>query len=223
MPITRRFWHRQPAIDAALVQRFADFIGPDKLVVDIGAGYAPWPHAIEFVDYKAWPQLAGRTVRVVDIENEPLPYADKSVDFAYCRHTIEDLDHPSLLLREINRIAKAGYIETPSPIAEFCRGIDGGYPGRGYCHHRWFVWVAGSELRLLPKFPDVEHIATAPGADVRLIETLNFSPAHWNTYFAWIGEFSFRVLKQHRDFPFPQYHEHIDEGIKSASETLATS
>ena len=43
MPLTKYFWHRQPAIDAALLKHFADFLGPGKFVVDVGAGYDPWP------------------------------------------------------------------------------------------------------------------------------------------------------------------------------------
>ena len=113
------YWHRQPAIDAALLREFADSLGPGKLVVDVGAGYDPWPYATEFVDREAWPALAGKKVHVLDVELDRLPYADKSVDFLYCRHCIEDLHNPTLLLREMNRVAKAGYIETPSPLAEF--------------------------------------------------------------------------------------------------------
>jgi hypothetical protein len=213
MPIDQQFWHRQPAIDAALASHFANFIGPDKLVVDVGAGYDPWPHATEFVEYDEWPNLAGKTVRRVDVENEPLPYADKSIDFIYCRHTIEDLDHPALLLREMNRVAKAGYLETPSPMVELCRGVAGEL--RGYFHHRWFVWANHGTLMLLPKFSAVERLEFSSDYDIRLVALLNNTPACWNTYFPWTGGFTFRVLKQHRDFAPTRYHEQINAAVGS--------
>src|ERR1043166_6850718 len=138
MPFTHFFWHRQPVVDAALCRRFGEFIGPAKLVVDIGPGYDPWLFATEYVDCEEWSQLAGKPLHILDVELQKLPYADKQVDFLYCRHTIEDLHNPTLLLSEINRVAKAGYIETPSPLAELSRCTSGNHNTfRGFAHHRW--------------------------------------------------------------------------------------
>jgi ubiquinone/menaquinone biosynthesis C-methylase UbiE len=47
-----------------------------------------------------------------------LPYEDKEFDFVYCRHVLEDLIYPFRVIKEMQRVAKAGYIETPSPMAE---------------------------------------------------------------------------------------------------------
>jgi SAM-dependent methyltransferase len=195
MPFQQYFWHRPPAIDVALLKHFADFIGPGKLVVDVGAGYDPWPHATEFVDCEAWPELAGKKVHALDIELDRLPFADKSVDFLYCRHTIEDLHNPTLLLREMNRVAKAGYIETPSPLAETCRGVDGvqGADWRGYIHHYWMTWSDGQRLNLLPKLPVIEYTKQTAKFDATILKVLSAHPIAWNTYFAWKGGFEFAI------------------------------
>jgi ubiquinone/menaquinone biosynthesis C-methylase UbiE len=63
-----------------------------------------------------------------------LPFEDKSVDFLICSHTLEDLRDPIRVCREINRVAKAGYIEVPSRAMETIFGLEHrGYPG--YYHH----------------------------------------------------------------------------------------
>jgi len=218
--LTNYFWHRQPAIDAALLREFADCLGPGKLVVDVGAGYDPWPYANEYVDREAWPQLAGRKVHALDIELDRLPYADKSVDFLYCRHTIEDLHNPTLLLRETNRVAKAGYIETPSPLAEICRGINQGLI-RGYPHHHWFAWGDCGTLTLMPKLTVVERIDFLPPFDDQVEALLNSTPLLWNTYHAWRGELRFDVLRNRFGFDVigditPMITSAINDGMHSA-------
>jgi hypothetical protein len=193
------YWRRQSAIDSAIISRCLDAFCPGSVVVDVGAGYDPWHYANEFVDNAAWPALAGKKVHIVDVEFEPLPFADKSVDFLYCRHTIEDLSCPFLLLSEIRRVAKAGYIETPSPMAEFARGIDRGAGHRGYAHHRWFVWVDEHGLNLMPKFPSVEFVDIGD-SESTMDSLLAAQPGLWNSYLPWRGSFGFRTLRHPTDF-----------------------
>ena len=214
------YWHRQPAIDAALLREFADSLGPGKLVVDVGAGYDPWPYATEFVDREAWPALAGKKVHVLDVELDRLPYADKSVDFLYCRHCIEDLHNPTLLLREMNRVAKAGYIETPSPLAEFCRGSEGpDIPWRGFHHHRWFCWLDGERLTLLPKYGGIETMRVPEATDEQIVLALNTSGFCWNTSLAWRDMLDFRILREPADFTFePKYVALLNAAASTAVE-----
>jgi SAM-dependent methyltransferase len=222
MAIERHFYRRQPAIDAALLDRFADFIAAGKLIVDVGAGYDPWPHATEFVDNGTWKELSGRKLHVIDVEREPLPFADKCVDFIYCRHTIEDLSCPLLLLLEMNRVAKAGYVETPSPMAEFTRGVNIGAGLRGYLHHRWLAWVDGNCIMLLPKFPLVESAAISESEEAQLVGLLNAGAPLWNSYLVWSGSFEFRVLRHPTDFALPiDYGDIIARAIVAGQHNAA--
>jgi hypothetical protein len=43
-------------------------------------------------------------------------------------HMLEDMYNPFPICAEMSRVAKAGYVETPSPVAELCRGVDGDKP-----------------------------------------------------------------------------------------------
>jgi SAM-dependent methyltransferase len=216
------FWARQPAIDAALLKHFAGFVGAGKLVVDVGAGYDPWPHATEFIDRHSWPQLTNKLHRKIDFEVDPLPYPDKSVDFLYCRHTIEDMHNPTLLLREINRVAKAGYVETPSPLAEFCRGTGCEGGDRGYRHHRWIGWSNSGCFCLLPKYPVIEASIVSQEFEARIIRDLSTTPALWNSYFPWDGQLNFRTLEHLRDFDLvSQYGEMINNGIIASVKSTA--
>jgi hypothetical protein len=82
---------------------------------------------------------------------DPWPLADKSIDFAICSHTLEDLRDPLAVCRELVRVARAGYIEVPSRAAEQSRGWE--HPRlAGLSHHRWLIDIEGTRLSFLMKF-----------------------------------------------------------------------
>jgi hypothetical protein len=66
---------------------------------------------------------------------EPWPFADRQFDFAVCSHTLEDVRDPVFVCRELQRVARAGYIEVPSRVEEQMVGVHGAWPG--WSHHRW--------------------------------------------------------------------------------------
>jgi hypothetical protein len=81
---------------------------------------------------------------------EPYPFRDKELDFVICSHTLEDVRDPLWVCSEMVRIAKAGYLEVPSRIAESSRGIEAGQVG--WSHHRWLIDIAGSHVSFLMKY-----------------------------------------------------------------------
>lgn len=179
-----------------------------KRVLEIGPGHVPFSNSTEYVDWQAWPQLAGKPVHALNINQDSLPLTDKSFDFVYCRHTLEDLYNPFLMCREMDRVAQAGYIETPSVVAEAARGVDYQSPGwRGYHHHRYFVWAEGDTLMFLPKYPVVEHI-NLEEIENRLAERLNAHALYWNTYFFWEGSLRFRLLEHDKDYRILRDYPH---------------
>lgn len=82
---------------------------------------------------------------------EPLPFADKAIDFAICSHTLEDVRDPLAVCRELVRVAKAGYIEVPSREAESSRGWERPRIA-GLSHHRWLIDIEGSRITFLMKY-----------------------------------------------------------------------
>ncbi len=187
-----------------------------KLVVEVGPGHRPFSKATESIDSHILPGVVADAHRI-DINKDRFPYADKQVDFLYCRHVIEDIYNPIWAVAEMSRVAKAGYIETPSPVAELCRGVDGGAPHwRGYHHHRYLYWVEENSLHFMPKMPIVEHLDFL-GAENTLIEKLNESPLFWNTYCFWTGQINLQEAKV-KVPPLPSTYSHFLQMSKQAIE-----
>ena len=68
---------------------------------------------------------------------EPWPFEDGRFDFAVCSHTLEDLRDPIWVCAELQRVARAGYVEVPAVVEELTWGVQG--PWVGWTHHRWIV------------------------------------------------------------------------------------
>lgn len=184
-------------------------------VLEIGPGHVPFPLASVFVDWNHTPAMQGRDLHVLDINQDRLPFEDGSFDFVYCRHVLEDIYNPLWVCREMQRVAKAGYIECPSPIAECARGVDGNFPPwRGYHHHRYAVWNDNGVLTFLPKYPAWEMMPIPPAGEQQLYDILNTSPWHWNTYLLWRETLPARMLHHGREFDMmTSYPEICSTGI----------
>lgn len=106
-----------------------------------------------------WPsKLKARHFVQTDIIREKLPFKNKEFDIVLCTHTLEDLNNPFLVMDEMSRVAKRGYIATPS------RGVDmvfshfnltdwktGARRQPGLSHHHWFFENTGQKLIITPK------------------------------------------------------------------------
>lgn len=207
----RKHWPPAPQVTAWLTER----IPAGARVLDVGAGIAPFARADVLVDL-AKPNGAPHQEWIrSDIISDPLPFPDKSFEFVYCRHVLEDVHDPFPLLLEIERVGKAGYIETPSPIAELCRGVDGSSPAwRGYHHHHWLIWAHLGELRFVTKYPLVEHLDLGP---VDLAARLRSGPTYWNTHLMWEGSIKSLHRRNVADFHvLPDYPHVVAQAIEQA-------
>ena len=116
----------------------ADF--SPRRVIDIGCGLYPFP---EFVFRESSPFYADYDVRNnpaerlnrkaafcrVDVEH--LPFSDAAFDYVHCSNVLEHVSDPAQGFREVQRIARHGYIECPSAFRE-----------NVICHtgaHQWIV------------------------------------------------------------------------------------
>jgi hypothetical protein len=130
-------------------------------VLEIGPGHVPFSKATHFCGWTLEEKSKLQNYKVANVSVDVLPYSNKEFDFVYCRHVIEDLWNPSHCLNEISRVAKEGWIETPSPLCEMTKNVDGSEsvttPWRGYAHHRYMVWNDNDVLKILPKFPMVDY------------------------------------------------------------------
>lgn len=230
MPVVTDHWSPYRRAVEFAEQRAMDALNDGKgLVVELGPGNRPFSIATEFVGRDPSQSRAGYagTFHQLNLSNDELPWDDDEVDFLYCRHTIEDLDDPEWCLSEIRRVAKAGYIETPSPIAEFCKGVDAEVaatgqrpPWRGYYHHRSIVWDSNGTLSVVGKFPLLEHVDIGKQNEETLAELLNAGPLHWNTYFAWTGKLQYRIYRNEVDFEVGKsYGDLIDKALRESQES----
>ncbi len=94
----------------------------------------------------------------VDFTKDKLPFKDKEFDFCLCTHTLEDLSNPSLVIKEMSRVAKRGYIATPSMGSdmEFTHynvtdWLTGARRLPGQPHHKWFFINDNNIMRIIPK------------------------------------------------------------------------
>ena len=120
--------------------------GPStRRVLDVGSGHRPHEDATHLVDLLpeddserggAFKRL-GRSLVIATVE--ALPFKDGTFDYVYACHVLEHVDKPERACRELMRVARAGYVETPSPFFE--QGYNYPKPDRGWSFHKWFVWA----------------------------------------------------------------------------------
>jgi len=151
-------------------------------------------------------------------EKTPYPFRDKEIDFVLCSHTLEDIRDPLFVCAEMNRIAKAGYIEVPSRICETCRGMEPGIAGLS--HHRWLVEIDGNAIRFLQKFHTIHRWRYSLPSSVlrKLTEEQSVQWLFWEDSFAYsevalYGEEQTRELERFIDQirPYPSAMKWADQ------------
>lgn len=193
----RHFWGPIPEVVTLLANR----LPIDAKVLEIGASHVQFPSSTMFVDFQDVPGIPPEKIIKCDITKDQLPFPDKHFDFVYCRHVLEDCYNPFSACEEMSRVAKAGYIETPSPIAELCRGVDGGSPPyRGYHHHRYIVWNIAGTLNFVAKYPIIEYLSTLADQDEAMFRLLQGRARHWNTHFLWSENIDVKHYQNTLDF-----------------------
>jgi len=150
-------------------------------VLDLGGGRHPLPYATHVIDLSPYsqykvnkdlpsqrlesldpnfePRFTNKTWLVHDVCEDKLPFEDNFFDFCFCSHLLEDIRDPINACKEIIRVSKAGYIETPSREREIfskarffkLKSFLGRMPQIGFYHHRWFVELIDNELTFTAK------------------------------------------------------------------------
>lgn len=174
--VNEKFWGPVDQVVDWLADKYRD-----QRVLEIGPGSKRFPSATDFVDWCEIKDIPAEHFWKIDLNEDPLPFENKSFDLVYCRHVVEDMAYPFPLIKEMSRVAKAGYIETPSPLCEMTRGVDGNAPlWRGYCHHRWVIWPRDGAINFIPKYSCIESMEFDDELEKHLEQA-----KYWNTYFLW--------------------------------------
>ena len=138
-------------------------IKPDWKVLDIGGWEDPLPRANVVLDINPYetrkrrnseePELfTADTWLIGDIcqRSTWLRFGEKEFDYVICTHVLEDIRDPLFVCEQLNRVAKAGYIECPSRFRE-CAKANVGDLHNGYDHHRWILDIVDGELSFTAK------------------------------------------------------------------------
>jgi hypothetical protein len=148
--------------------RILERVSDSDLVLDVGGWGRPFPRADWVIDLMPYESRgvygadeAGRErfSEATWIERDVCararwPFEDGQFEFAICSHTLEDVRDPVWVCDELNRVARAGYIEVPSRLEEQAWGVAGDWVG--WSHHHWLVDVGEAELSFVLK-PHVIH------------------------------------------------------------------
>ena len=158
-------------------------IKPGDLVLDVGGGmkplsradyvidFLPWGHEHQLDPYfkNVWPEPHFSEERWVQWDlcsHNPWPFKDKQFDFVVCKQTLEDLRDPIWVCQEMQRVARAGYIETPSRVVESMPGIERSRYC-GFSHHHWLCEVTDEGIEFMFKHAQLHgysrfHLTVGP-------------------------------------------------------------
>lgn len=179
-------------------------VSSSELVLDVGSGGNPYPRANVLLDayedsherYHASlicdrPLVLGRA--------EKMPFRDKVFDFVIASHVLEHMPDPASFIRELMRVGKAGYIETPHAFFERIN------PWR---FHRLEVGLAKNRLQIRKK-PSWRH----DGEVVDLFESqakrpafvrfISLNPDLFYTRYYWSDRIDFDLLNPEVDANWP--------------------
>jgi len=190
------------------VGRIFDFkINPSDKVLDIGSGHLPFPFATHLSDIALNNDnfgRAGASFKYVDekpvyeFSVEQIPFSDKEFDFINCSHILEHVEDPVKACNEIMRVAKRGYIETPS------RAKDLWLNSAKVSNHIWSVEGISNKL-VFRKYSDKEvsglesnllmemHCSPQTDREKAFSALIYLKPHFVNTMFYWEDSFIYEV------------------------------
>jgi hypothetical protein len=186
-------------------QKLLSQIPDGAKVVDVGGAAAPFPRADYVIDALPFESAGNgshgninkqldmppryhrdRWVQLDLCERRPWPFPDKTFDFAICSHLLEDVRDPIWICSELQRVAKAGYIEVPSRVEEQSKGVENPRHA-GYYHHRWLITREGDSLQFRHK-PHMLH-SIDEAIVTRLPVGWRINPKHATVSFQWNDAF----------------------------------
>jgi len=118
-------------------------------VLEVGGGHDPHPRSNLVVDKYTdsnFHRVADLKVlkhqEFLSADGENLPFKDQEFDYVICCHVLEHVENPHRFLAEQFRVARRGYIETPSLLGEYLTPKDS---------HKWILHEHKGVLYLVDK------------------------------------------------------------------------
>lgn len=211
--LEKYYWHSPQNIKDDINKTYQG-----KMVLDVGAGNKPIgcvSHVIDFTE-RDYGDDVGFYKK--DVCSNAFPFFDNFIDFVFASQVVEDLHNPVHALKEIQRVGRAGYIETPSVLQEFIRlhSKEEQMSIRGHAHHWFFVWYEENTLHLLPKHSVIEYINIEKENEKEAYKLLNGDYTYWHNCFYWEDSFEIKLYRNNVDYDIndvPSYMKLIERGI----------
>lgn len=179
-------------------------VSKSALVLEVGSGGSPYFRSNVLIDAyeetreRHWAPFVKDRPSVLGV-GEALPFKDKVFDFVIASHVLEHSADPERFLSEMQRVAKAGYIETPDAFMERINP---------YWDHRSEVTVRDGIL-IIRKKPawnvDEELVELYEHGAKTLIakRTIPGNPFIFHTRFYWSDRIHFKVMNSEVDASWP--------------------
>ena len=188
-------------------------VGSNDLVLEVGSGGNPYFRANVLLDAyeetreRHWQPLVSDRPTVLGFV-ERLPFRDKSFDFVIASHVLEHSPDPARFLSELQRVAKAGYIEVPDAFMERINP---------YHDHRLEITARQGRLQIRKKTawvkdPEVVELYEDRAKTVITRETMRKHPFEFHVRFYWEQSIPFDILNPEDDAAW-QATAH-DQGIR---------
>lgn len=170
-------------------------VSPGDLVLEVGSGGNPYYRANVLLDAyeetreRHWAPLVHDRPTVLGFV-EQLPFRDKAFDFVIASHVLEHSSDPARFLSELQRVAKAGYIEVPDALMERINP---------YRDHRSEITVRDGRL-IIRKKPawcvDKELVELYENRVKKVLtqDTMRRYPFEFHVRYYWKDEIDFEVL-----------------------------
>jgi SAM-dependent methyltransferase len=174
------------------------------LVLEVGSGGSPYFRSNVLIDAyeetreRHWAPFVTDRPSVLGV-GEALPFKDKAFDFVIASHVLEHSADPERFLLELQRVAKAGYIETPGAFMERINP---------YWDHRSEVTVRDGVLTIKKKpawVVDEELVELYEHGVKALIASriIPGNPFIFHTRFFWADRIPFKILNAEVDASWP--------------------
>jgi uncharacterized protein YbaR (Trm112 family)/SAM-dependent methyltransferase len=164
----------------------------NALVLEVGSGGNPYFRSNVLLDAyeetreRHWvPLVSDRPTVLGFVEN--LPFKDKSFDFVIASHVLEHSPDPEKFLAELQRVAKAGYIEVPDAFMERINP---------YHDHRLEITVRNKKLIILKKQnwkhdPEIIELYEDRVKSILTQETMRRHPFEFHVRYYWSDAIDF--------------------------------
>lgn len=193
----------------------------DALVLEVGSGGNPYARANVLLDAyedtreRHWvPLVSDRPTVLGFVEN--LPFKDKSFDFVIASHVLEHSTDPERFLHELQRVAKAGYIEVPDAFMERVNP---------YKDHRLEITVRQNQLviRKKPRSTVDETLVELYSDRVKPLIAGGLIPAHpfaFHVRYYWSEKIDFVVLNPEVDATWKPPLEQASSAQAASRQTM---